>query len=194
MSNPNTDQPTSNPAELALQIYNLLIPLEIGMRRRVLQSAATLLGDSEEITSMSKSHPNEESEDSESKFGPKAMRWAQKHGITSEMLDEIFYWSGGGVEIIASEVPGNSKREKTINCYLLSGIRGLLRYDSPSLEESEVVVVCKRLTAYDKNNHPAHRQAVGNRMSGAKPEFNLTGPGEIAAAELIRQMTARSND
>ena len=105
------------------------------------------------------------------------------------MLDEVFHLADERMEIIASSVPGANRREMAVNCYLLCGIRGLLMTDVPSLDESEAIAVCKRLTAYDKNNHTGNRNAVGNKMSGTRPTFTLTGPGEAAAAELIKHMT-----
>ena len=128
------------------------------------------------------------------KLGPKAVKWTQKHGITRAMLDEVFHLTDSQVDIIASGVPGASRREMTVNCYLLSGLRGLLKDDVPSFDDGEAIEVCKRMAAYDKNNHTTNRQAVGNKMSGSKPKFTLTGPGETAAAELVKQMTAAQTD
>jgi len=179
-----------SPAELALQIYNILIPCDSEVRQRVIQSALTLLG--EAVSAPAGRSPMPQSAVSgfdDVQLGPKAMRWLQRHGLSRGHLDEIYHFDVGTVDVIASYVPGDSKREMTINCYLLSGIRGLLKEDTSTLDETDAIALCKRLTAYDKNNHTAHRAAVGNRMTGAKPTFILTGPGENAAAELIKQMT-----
>lgn len=125
---------------------------------------------------------------SDIKIGPKARKWIQKNGISRAQLDEIFHLTGDNVEVTASEVLGTGKKEMTVNCYLLAGVRGLLQFDEPKLNESETLDLCKRLTAYDKNNHTTFRKAVGNRITGIKPDFILTGPGEKAAAELIKLM------
>jgi hypothetical protein len=180
-----------SPAELSLEIYNILVPFESEVRQRVIQSALTLLGETL-LSPVGRSAALQSTVIGfdEVNLGPKAMKWVQRHALTREMLDEIYHFTDGAVEIIASSVPGASKREMTVNCYLLSGIRGLLKEDVPSLDESETIVICKRLTAYDKNNHTANRQLVGNKMSGKKPTFTLTGPGETVAAELIKQMTS----
>jgi hypothetical protein len=180
-----------SPAELSLEIYNILFPFESEVRQRVIQSALTLLGETL-LAPVGRSAALQSTVIGfdDVKVGPKAMKWLQKHALTREMLDEIYHFTDGAVEIIASSVPGASKREMTVNCYLLSGIRGLLKDDAPSLDETETIAICKRLTAYDKNNHTANRQFVGNKMSGNKPTFTLTGPGETIAAELIRQMTS----
>ncbi len=125
----------------------------------------------------------------DTKIGPKALKWIQKNEITRAQLEELFHLTGDTVEVTASEIPGASKRDMTINCYLLMGVRGLLQFDEPKLDESETLDLCKRLTAYDKNNHTTFRKNVGNRMTGAKPDFVLTGPGERAGAELVKLMT-----
>jgi hypothetical protein len=194
-SNPNagTSAVTAkSPAELALEIYNILFPHSSDVRVRAVQSALASLG--EGMSSLRPGAvplmPSQDAGDlSDLKLGPKALRWAHKHGITRAMLDEVFHLSDGQVDITASSVPGTSKREMTVNCYLLSGLRGLLKDDAPSFDDGDAIALCKRLTAYDKNNHTSHRQAVGNRMTGAKPTFTLTGPGETAAADLVKRMT-----
>jgi hypothetical protein len=178
-----------NPAELALTIYNLLFPHESELRRRVMQSAMTLLGETAVHTPAVSAEVQSSGGFDDLRLGPKALKWIQRHAVTREMLDELFHLTGDSIDIIASTVPGASKREMTVNCYLLAGIRGLLKEDAPSLDESETIAVCKRLTAYDRNNHTTNRQAVGNKMSGNRPTFTLTGPGETAAADLIKQMT-----
>lgn len=181
---------TKSPAELSLEIYNILVPFESDVRQRVIQSALTLLGETA-LAPVGRSAALQSAVTGfeDVRLGSKATKWLQKHVVTREMLDEIYHFTDADVDIIASGVPGASKREMTVNCYLLSGIRGLLKEDVPSLDETETIAVCRRLTAYDKNNHTANRQSVGNKMSGNKPTFTLTGPGEMAAAELIKQMT-----
>ncbi len=172
--------------------YWFRIPLTCD--KRLCRPAITLLGDAamplthEAGGSRARSIIIGAGEFADLELGPKALKWIQKHGITRSMLEEVFHLTSGDVAITASAVPGASKREMTISCYLLCGVRGLLKNDVPSLDEGEAVAVCKRLTAYDRNNHTTNRLAVGNRMSGAKPTFTLTGPGETAAADLLKRM------
>ena len=125
------------------------------------------------------------------RLGPKALKWLSRNGISRSVLDEVFHVAEGGVSISADSVPGMSKREKTINCYLLAGARRLLESDIATFDDSEAIAECKRLAAYDKNNHTTYRMAIGNKMTGKRPSFTLTGPGEAAAAELIKQMGPR---
>jgi hypothetical protein len=191
---PSNTVALKSPAELALELYNLLVPHSADVRQKAMQAATTLLGDAamplthEAGGSRARALTVGAGEFADLGLGPKALKWIQKHRITRPMLEEVFHLTSGDVDIIASTVPGTSKREMTISCYLLSGVRGLLKSDVPSLDEGDAVAVCKRLTAYDRNNHTTNRLAVGNRMSGAKPTFTLTGPGETAAADLLKRM------
>jgi len=187
---------SKNPAELALDLYNLLVPHPSDVRVRAIQSVMASLGESAlpqrqgSGGSQGLADPNASGDFADLKIGPKALKWVQKHGVTRAMLDEIFHLSGSDFDITASSVPGASKKEMTVNCYLLEGLRGLLKSDVGALDDGDSIALCKRLTAYDKNNHTTNRSAVGNRMSGTRPHFTLTGPGETAAAELVKLMTA----
>lgn len=182
---------SKNPAELALELYNILLPHPSDVRQRAIQSAMASLGENVapqlQGVGTSLRALAGAGDFADLKLGPKALKWVQKHGITRAMLDEIFHVTGDW-GVTASSVPGSSKREMTVNCYLLSGLRGLLKDDVASVHESEAIAICKRLVAYDKNNHTTNRNSMGNKMSGAKPTFTLTGPGETAAAELVKQM------
>lgn len=193
----NQSHPGKSPAELAVEVYNILLPHPSDIRLKAVQAAMASLGESipqQRGNGGSLSGAGAEAEDfADVKLGPRALRWVQRFGVTRAMLDEVFHLADNRVEISASDVPGGSKREMTVNCYLLTGLRGLLATDVSSIDDSDAIAVCKRLTAYDKNNHTTNRNAVGNKMSGTKPNFVLTGPGETAAAELIKKMTATRN-
>ncbi len=192
MTNAATSQDASqkNPAELALEIYKLLSPHPSEVRLRAVQSAMTSLGESGALpTKVLGTLGQSDTELSELNLGPRATKWAQRNGISRAMLEEVFHFLDGRVELTASSVPGASRREMTANCYLLTGLRGLLGSDTPSFDDGDAISECKRMAAYDKNNHTANRQSVGNKMSGTRPKFTLTGPGETAAAELVKQMT-----
>jgi hypothetical protein len=198
---PQSDAPVlslKNAAELALDLYRLLSPYPSDLRQRAIQSALTAMGETPlpavQGGFVPPALPGAGLADfSDVKLGPKASKWIQKHGISRALLDEVFHISGDDFDVTAAGVPGSSKREMTVNCYLLEGLRGLLKNDVPTLNDSDAIALCKRLATYDKNNHPTYRQAVGNKMTGTKPTFTLTGPGEIAVAELVKQMVTKIN-
>jgi hypothetical protein len=190
---------SKNPAQLALDLYNLLFPHPSDVRQKAIRAAMMSLGEApieqpRVAGSGSRDSEGGSGEFVDTKLGPKAIRWAQKHGVSRAMLDEVFHLDDDAMDVIASSVPGPSRREMTVQCYLLCGVRGLLRNDVPSLDEGDAISLCKRLTAYDKNNHTTNRNAMANKMTGTRPSFTLTGPGEAAGAELIKQMTTSAKD
>src|SRR5580704_2747683 len=120
-----SDEPTSaststkSPGELALEIYNTLLPHPSDVRLRAVHAALALFGES--VSSTSSASPNNVSDGTtefgDLRLGPKATKWLQRHGISRAMLDEVFHVTDTGVDVTASSIPGASKREKTINCY-----------------------------------------------------------------------------
>ncbi len=183
-----------------MSIVEVLEPLEPTERRRCINAAMVLLGeDHEHITigsQKSAKRPgvaDDDGTDMESSgiFGEKASRWMVQHKISESQLHNVFHINGGNVELIADSVPGRSRRDKTINCYLLVGIRGLLRTDEPRFADKDAIEYCQVTHSYDKNNHTTFRQALSNRVSGDRQSgFTLTVPGLRDAALLIKEMTS----
>ena len=110
---------TTNPAELALELYKLLVGQSSEMRHRAIQSVLAALGESQ--VAVPKAVPNAtqmqfpSDAGDFSDIGPKAAKWAQKNGVTRAMIDEVFHIVNGTVEITASSVPGARKRDLTVN-------------------------------------------------------------------------------
>jgi hypothetical protein len=188
--NPGSSESAAN---LLLEIVKLTDGHSSETLKRTFQAVLMLRGETTGVANAiqphSASNSTGDSEFADTKIGPKAVKWLQRNGISRLQLEEIFHVTGDRVDVTASGVPGAGKKEMTVNCYLLMGVRGLLQFDEPKLNESETLDLCKRLAAYDKNNHTTFRKNVGNRMTGEKPDFVLTGPGEKAAAELVKNMS-----
>jgi len=122
-------------------------------------------------------------------YGNKDARWMKQNGITESAINEIFHKDGDGVEVIAGEVPGNGKRGKSRNCYLLEGLRALLEKDNPQFPDASAVSLCKNMGCYDSKNHTKVRVSLANNVAGSKEKgFTLSAPGLQAAAELIKGM------
>ena len=170
--------------EITAQLCELLEPLPTEQRRRVITAALALLGEEQEGVSSPAA-----AIEGATAFGPNARRWMKQYGISEDLLEEVFYLNGGDVEIIANDVPGDSKRAKTQQCYLLVGVRQLLANDQPDFFDAEVVELCRNFGCYDGTNHATNRKDLGNRIRGSKQSgFSLPSPGLKAAAELVRSM------
>lgn len=171
-------------------VYKLLEPLEPADRAKVVKSALTLLGDdSSTLAAPASSNPAPVGASDSGTFGAKSIRWMSQNGISESALSEIFHKGDAGVEIIVNDVPGDGKRVKSQNCYLLSGIRSLLESDEAKFSESEAVVLCKHMGCHDSANHSKTRANLGNLIAGTKTSgYTLPAPGLRAAAELIKKM------
>lgn len=186
----------SSVTEVTTALYSLLEPLASEDRAKCLRAALVLLGENAvpEMSGASAISPAGTSavvtfDESEGMLGPKLRRFLRQHRLMESQLHQIFHIAGETVELIANEVPGNTKKERTINCYLLVGVRNLIEGDEAKFEDKEALEYCQLTGSYDKNNHTTNRQALSNRMSGDRRHgFSLTVPGLRAAAELIRMM------
>jgi hypothetical protein len=105
----------------------------------------------------------------------------------------VYHIDDGKVELIATTIPGASKKDQSANVYLLCGIRSLLESDEATIDNAAAVDYCKHVGAYDKNNHTANRKSLGNRITGDVAEgFTLPAPGLKAAATLIKLMNKQT--
>lgn len=182
--------------DVVAKIYDLLEPLEAADRARVLQSVSGLLGDvpitsgTGTPTSMASGSSSTASPSGHAR-GAKAQAWMRKHALTDQQLETVFHFDGTG-ELIASP-PGSTKREQTINAYLLLGAQELLANDEARFTEAAAVALCKRLGCHDNANHALTRSKFGNKVTGSKESgFALTVPGLDAAAAAIKQLAPAS--
>lgn len=174
--------------DVSTKLHDLLAPLDTDERKKVVQSAFALLGETiNGSRSSGGGNDEDQPDDSDFKIGPKAKRWMKQHQVTTSMLEEIFHSQDENVEVIATDVPGNSKQAQSRSCYLLLGIQELLRIDAPTFQDKDAVALCKHMRCYDSPNHSKVRKELG--LSGAKKDgFTLTAPCLRDAATLIKSM------
>ena len=192
-----------------MKIVGALEPLESIDRMKCVRAALVLLGEDEQSVSSKGSGSARQPvdaavNDSDSRvrvnsdvlrqFGDQARRWMVKHKVTEDHLDQVFHVDGNSVELIADQVPGSSRREQTVNCYLLVGVRNLLQADEAKFPDKEALEFCQITHSYDKNNHTTHRQSLSNRVSGDRKQgFALTVPGLRDAAKVIKEMCSEDD-
>ncbi|PVV16000.1 MAG: hypothetical protein B6D82_02065 [gamma proteobacterium symbiont of Ctena orbiculata] len=180
---------TLNLPDIVGDVYKLLEPLEPADRAKVVKSALMLLGDESDSLGASTAVNSSSGGGDSGSFGTKATRWMNQNGIDESAIGEIFHKDGEEVEIIVNDVPGDGKRGKSQNCYLLSGIRSFLQSDEAKFSESEAVSLCKHMGCHDGPNHAKTRDNFGNLVAGTKASgYTLPAPGLRAAAELVKKM------
>lgn len=171
---------------IAEEIYKLLQPLTPEDRQKVLAGVLGMLGETTPAVAggegTGKGH-------GAASFGTKATHWTRSNNLTKEELQSVFEFSDGSVELLAVKVPGKTKKEQSINSYLLVGAKSLLAGDDPKFVDKEAVAYCKQAGCHDGANHASTRASLGSKVSGNKSTgFRLSTPGLQAAAQLIKQI------
>jgi hypothetical protein len=175
--------------DTATKIFELLEPLDPNDRTKVVQSAFALLGavppDRNDPVGTLLGKPDEGKPQVLSTVQSRS--WMTQNEITPELVQEVFHLSNRDAQIIVSDVPGNSKREKTRNCYLLTGIGALLATGAATFQDSQAVRLCKHFGCYDSANHAGSRDGIkmtGNKSTG----FTLAAPALREGATLLKEL------
>ena len=176
---------------VSAKLYVLLKPLTPEKRQWAIRAAFAMLGEGAPSPETLKTPEEPDNAGGGTKFTGRVKAWMKANGITDEQLGHVFHIDGETVDIIASEAPGNSGREQTINTYVLCGIGALLRTGEPKFEDKAGRDACDKLGCYQATNHATilkkHR---GNVFTGSQDGgWSLTGPGLKRGAELIKGLT-----
>lgn len=181
--------------DIVRDVYVLLEPLDSPNRKRVVDSALNLLGEDVGVGSRAPkgAQKNFDSEGQGGGFGAKADRWMTQNGVSMAAIEEVFHCEGSEIQVIASQVPGSSKRAQTHACYLICGIRAMLATDEPKFTDAEATDLCKHIGCFDAANHAKSRAELGNIVAGTKSAgYTLPAPGLRAAATLLKAMATTS--
>ncbi|WP_440641197.1 hypothetical protein ACSHT2_08660 [Bradyrhizobium sp. PUT101] len=158
------------------------------MQKLSIQGHQTLKPNSPETKSL---EPNDTVQ--ETPVSSKGALWMRQNGLTALHLSEVFHFEDSGAEIIASEVPGSSTRDKVKNAYVLLGLSNFLVNGTPTVGDKAGRSVCERFGIYDKTNHSKAFKG-GNELTGsANAGWTVTAPGLRHAATLVKQIS-KSDD
>ena len=177
----------SDLAQITSEVCKLVGSLSADERNRVMAAVAVLCGDTPTQAATTTSSSSYGAGVDES-IPPKAQRWLVQCSLTYERVQEVFHVEGSKAEVIATEIPGKSKREQTANCYLFEGIRNLLSSGEPTIREPDAVALCRKYKCHDGTNHSSYRKQAGGWLAGNKDDgFVLSAPGLKAAGELLKE-------
>ena len=119
----------------------------------------------------------------------RAAAWIKKHALTQEELEAAFHVKDGAAEITAGIIPGKSKREQTINSYIITGASSLLATGEAKFLDATAREVCNVYGCLDPGNHSKYLGDKGNAISGSKEKgWELTNPGLDKAAALVKEI------
>jgi Spy/CpxP family protein refolding chaperone len=181
----------SKTAQIAGDIVELLTPLASEDRHRAVSAALMILGE-QAIPLQAAANSNPETTPagtSGERLPDRAKLWARQNSIDDETLQQVFHILDDGVEVIAAAIPGKSKKEQALNCYLLTGISRLLASGDTSFDDKQARSVCQQFGCYDNTNHSSYLKDKGNELAGNKDRgWSLTSPGLKSGAALVKQI------
>jgi len=182
---------TKKTTEIVAEIVELLTPLESIERHRAVQASLTLLGETFSAPAVRPASARDGNDAVEpSSLPARAGIWMRQHGISVEELQQVFQLEGGNVEVIAGEIPGRNKKEKTYNAYVLTGLASLLSSGNTMFDDKSARALCERFGCYDSANHSSTIKNRGNEFNGTKDNgWNLTAPGLARGAALVKEIT-----
>ncbi len=179
--------PKSKVTEIAVKIVDMLTPLTSEERQRVVHAALTLMGEAP-LVDTKRSDQSEDSVDAG--LHHRARAWMKQNDLTAEDLQHVFHLAGGRAEVIASEIPGKSDKEKTLNAYVLIGVANLLSNGDANFDDKAARDLCGTLGCFNGANHAAYMKNKGNQIAGSKEKgWTLTSPGLKRGAALVKELS-----
>lgn len=192
----STDQPNFKGTVDAIpKLVQLLSPLTPEERQRAISAAMIVFGQP------AATHPTgpatyggQEEMLNVSGVSPKATAWMSKYSVTEAQLEHVFSVDADSVDVIAAKLPGKSKRQQTVQAYLLCGLKSYLRSGEVTFTDKEARDICDKVGCYDVANHSNYLKAFGNFISGGKDQgWRLTNPGLSEVAKVIKELDEGSD-
>lgn len=171
-------------------VVRALKPLDFAERRRTVEAAMHYLGEAP-VTKLdlpSNGSP-EETPSNMAGIPQTAVTWAKQNNITADEIDQVFHFGANGTFDI-HDAPGKTKKEKTLNTYILTGLGKWLASGEASFDDALARNFCTLIGCYDAANHASHlKDYKGPEFTGDKNKgYTLTTPGKKKGASLVKEL------
>jgi hypothetical protein len=168
-----------------ITIISELKGLDPEVCRRTLRAAMVFFGDKPGMPSPQETDTTSDNDDGTYPSG--VAKWMKEYGIAADEVDRAFHFNNGTFDIL--HVPGNSKRDQTLNAYILTGLGRYLTTGERGFDDPIARRVCERMGCYDQGNHSSTLKGAHPEFSGDKRKgYTLTNPGIKRGAELVKQI------
>jgi hypothetical protein len=118
-------------------------------------------------------------------------QWVQKYNVSADELDRAFHFGADGAFDI-HDVPGKSKKDKTLNTYVLTGLGHYLASATGERDFTDATArqFCEKIGCYDQANHAGTlKNHKGGEFSGDKSKgYSLTNVGLKNGAALVKEL------
>ncbi len=169
------------------KIVEMLMPLSSDERQRAVNASLVLLG--ELTTNPNNGRSGGKPSEGIGDWPVRAQTWVKQNSLSVDELQQVFLIAEGNAEVIASEIPGKGKKEKTHNAYVLTGIAKLLSTGNPSFDDKSARALCETSGCIDTTNHAKYLKERGNEFTGTKNKgWVLTAPGLKRGASLVKEL------
>lgn len=188
MDEDTTNESAQGSAAALMTIIEALKPLNSEDRHRAVNAAMTFLG--ERASQKQKESPSAESENEtdEGDYPEPARKWMAKHEVSAEELDQTFHFENDGTFAL-HDAPGKSKREKTLNTYILTGLGTYLATGERDFGDAAAREFCETVGCYDQPHHAKFLKGKGAEYSGDKKKgYRLTNVGMKAGADIVKEI------
>jgi hypothetical protein len=119
----------------------------------------------------------------------RATAWMRQHQIGHADLEQVFSIETDPVEVIAATPPAESRKQQTIQAYLLCGMCAFIRTGNLTFNDSDARALCERFGCFDVGNHTNATRKFGNLIAGSKDSgWRLTNPGLHEAAQIVKNL------
>ncbi|TGM99935.1 hypothetical protein [Leptospira yasudae] len=200
----------TNPALLEIkateEVYKALKDLEVDAQIRVIDHVSKILGIKtsgptshkaqdiapikHENNTPTESYSDElEASDSLQGISPIAKKWITRSDLSIDDLAKLFSLGLDEIDLVATSVPGKSKREKSKNIFLLKGIAAYLSSGSPRFNHENLKETLLHYDAFDLANFAKYLTSMASSIGGSKESgYQLTARGIAEATTLIKEM------
>src|ERR1700712_4320658 len=132
--------------EVVSECHRQLLRLSNSSRSKAMKMLMLAFDDDSDATttgpsSQFSSRPDENQRNGERRER-RAQNWMKRFDTTDEQLERMFDLENDYT--LVGHLPGSSKREQTINCYLLTGVKSLLQIGEAKFVDSNATDLCKR--------------------------------------------------
>ncbi|MDH2381589.1 hypothetical protein [Bradyrhizobium sp. CER78] len=194
---------TDHQPDASKALFNIiaaLTPLSSEERHRTVDAAMTFLGETSSAPRKgpdSSSGPNrpEQAEDEPQNVKGATFigTWMKQHHVSQDELDQAFHFHDDG-SFDLHNAPGKSKKEQTLNTYILTGLgQYLVSGGERIFDDVQARAFCERIGCYDQANHASHLKNRGPEFTGDKMKgFTLTNPGIRRGASLVKELASEA--
>jgi hypothetical protein len=171
-------------------VVRALKPLDSADRRRTVDAAMHYLGETPLVKSEQSANAAPGQPPASANGYPSATAaWLKQNSVTEDELDQVFHFGADGTFEI-HDVPGESKKQKTLNTYILTGLGRYLATGQREFDDTLARRFCQTIGCYDPGNHSKYLgDYKGPEFAGDKSKgYVLANPGAKRGAALVKEL------